>query len=251
MSENESVSHQAKLNIEKRRMEPVGRNLVVKNVERLGSQMLRVTLAGEELAGFNSPSPDDHIKISFPTADGGVEKRDYTPRRFDAKAQSLTIDFALHNGGVGAEWAEKAKPGDPLRIAGPRGSTVISAPGAWWLLIGDETALPSIGRRLEEMAEDTRVISVAAVVDADEEQQFETKANHTAYWIHRPDIQATDAEPFLKALSKLELPKGPGFIWIAAEGEVVRSVRAYFVDTLKHPPEWIKAAAYWSQNPEE
>jgi NADPH-dependent ferric siderophore reductase len=252
MSQNQTGSHAHAIPIiEKKRLEPVGRDLVVKEVERIGSRTLRVTLAGEELAGFNSPSPDDHIKVSFPTPEGGVEKRDYTPRRFDAKTLSLSIDFALHKGGVGAEWAEKAKPGDHLRIGGPRGSTTISAPGAWWLLIGDETALPSIGRRLEELAEGTRAISVVAVVDAEEEQKFRTKANHTAHWIHRPDTQAADAEPFLNLLSKLELPSGPGFIWVAGEGAVARAVRTYFVDTLKHPPEWIKAAAYWSQNPEE
>jgi NADPH-dependent ferric siderophore reductase len=36
--------------------------------------------------------------------------------------------------------------GDAIRIGGPRGSQVIEGPIAHWLLVGDETALPAIGR---------------------------------------------------------------------------------------------------------
>jgi NADPH-dependent ferric siderophore reductase len=237
--------------VERRRLESVRRSLTVEAVRRLSPRMIRVTLVGDELAGFTSPSPDDHIKVFFPMPGGDGEKRDYTPRHFDAKAHSLTIDFALHEGGVGAMWAEQATPGDSLQIGGPRGSTTISAPGAWWLLVGDETAIPSVGRRLEETAAGTRVIGVLAVTGPEEEQQFETKSNLTTHWIHRPDTLAADAGVFLKVLSGLELPAGPGYIWIGAEAEVSRAVRTYFVETLGHPTEWIKASAYWSQHPEE
>lgn len=236
--------------IERLKLEPVRRNLTVKQVQSLTPRMLRVTLAGDELAGFVSPSPDDHIKLLFPVENSDGMKRDYTPRRFDAATRTLSVDFALHEGGVGSDWAQQAKPGDPMQIAGPRGSGVVSAPGAWWLLIGDETALPSIGRRLEEMASGVRVTALMAVTGPEEEQQFATRADLNVLWVHRPDAQAAEPEPLLTAISGLKLPAGPGFIWIAAETEVVRALRAHFIDTLGHPTAWIKAAAYWSLHPE-
>jgi len=231
--------------LNRQRLESVRRSVTVENVRSLTPRMLRVTVVGDELAGFISPSPDDHIKIFFSTPDGGEAKRDYTPRRFDPEARLLSIDFALHEGGAASEWARQAKPGDRLVIGGPRGSTVISAPDAWWLLIGDETALPSVGRRLEEMAGGTQVITLMGVAGREDELPFETKTNLTALWVHRPESQAAEPRPILKAVSELKLPAGEGFIWIAAETEVSRAVRDYFVDTIGHPSEWIKASSYW------
>jgi NADPH-dependent ferric siderophore reductase len=213
--------------------------------------MIRITLSGSELAGFTSPSPDDHIRVFLPDQTGTLSGRDYTPRLFDSRQNLLSIDFVVHDGGLGSSWAQQAKPGVPLQIGGPRGSTIISEPKAWWLLIGDETALPSIGRRLEEMPVATRVITVAAVNGHEEEQQFETKADCSSIWVHRPAAQAVDPAPHLSALADLKLPPGPGFIWIAAEKEVSRALRDYCVGTLGHSPDWIKASSYWSQHLED
>jgi NADPH-dependent ferric siderophore reductase len=237
--------------IELHRMEPIRRCLTVESVRPLSPRMLRVTLRGDELTGFRSPSPDDHIKVFFPTPDGGLQGRDYTPRHFDADARLLTVDFALREGGLGAAWAQHAKPGDPVQIGGPRGSKVIYTPNAWWILIGDETAIPAIGRRLEEMASDTHVIAIVAVTGPEEELTFETKVKLSTHWIHRSETEASDPEPFLKLLAQSQLPPSPGFVWIGAETEVSRAVRSYFIETLGHESEWIKAAAYWSKSSEE
>ena len=236
--------------LERRRLESVRRNLTVTETQLLTPHMLRVTLAGEELAGFVSPSPDDHIKVFFPAqeAAGG---REYTPRHYDRAQNKLVIDFVLHAGGLGSDWAEHAKPGDRLQIGGPRGSTVISAPGAWWLLIGDETAIPAIGRRLEELPERTRVFTLIAVTSAEEEQKFATSCDLKSVWVHRPESEAGNPERVIQPLNGLELPPGPGFIWIATESEVSRAVRSHVIDVLGHPSEWTKASAYWSLNPEE
>ena len=247
MSSNTSLDVSSALPIiEHIRMNPIRRNLVVKHTRRLTSRMLRVTLAGEDLNGFVSPSPDDHIKVFFPTADGGTDARDYTPRHFDSAANELSIDFYLHEAGAGANWARHAAPGDKLQIGGPRGSSVVSASGFWWLLIGDETAMPSVGRRLAEMASGTQVSCVLAVADAKEEQHLETKADLMVHWVHRPPLLATEPEHLLAKLSEITLPEGPGFVWIAAETEVARAVRIHIVETRHHAPEWTKASAYWS-----
>ena len=82
--------------------------------------------------------------------------RDYTPRAFDAAGNRLTIDFALHDAGPATAWALNARPGETLLIGGPRGSTVVPDDFDFYLLAGDETALPSIGRRLESPASGRR-----------------------------------------------------------------------------------------------
>ena len=106
--------------------------------------MIRVTLGGGDLEGFTSLGFDDHIKLFFPAATpaGGEPQsvsRDYTPRRFDAAAKTLEIEFVIHDAGPATRWAEQARVGQQLDIGGPRGSFVIPTTYDWHLLIGDDT----------------------------------------------------------------------------------------------------------------
>ncbi|WP_158808933.1 siderophore-interacting protein [Beijerinckia sp. L45] len=220
----------------------VRRSLVVRRVENVTPNMLRLTLAGDELAGFTSLAPDDHIKIMVP---GEAERRDYTPRRFDTAKNELLIDFALHEAGPVTDWARRARPGDVAQISGPRGSAVVPDDFDWWLLIGDETALPAIGRRIEELSAETPVTSLVAIAGPGEEQTFRTQSTHHAIWVHRLATRSDDPEPLLEALKSFKPPFGDGFIWIAAETTVTRALRAYVSGAMCHPSEWLKASGYW------
>lgn len=221
------------------------RSLVVRRTEYVTPRMLRLTLAGYELAGFTSLSPDDHIKVVVPGANGEDERRDYTPRHFDPVANELTVDFALHEAGPVTAWARAARPGDVAAIGGPRGSVVVPHDFDWWLLIGDETALPAIGRRIEELPAGTRVTSIVAVAGPEEEQRFATSADHAAIWVHRPAERADDPAPLLAALDRWEAPPGDGFIWVAAEAGVARALRMRVLGERRHPAAWLKASGYW------
>lgn len=232
--------------IVRHRHETRRRSLIVAAREHLSPGMIRIVLEGEALADFVSLGADDHVKLFVPAeGDGEPQRRDYTPRAYDRAAGSLTIDFAVHDAGPATRWAIDAVPGDVIEIGGPRGSAVISPTFDWWLLVGDETALPAIGRRIEELPEGTLAISVVAVTSAEEEQRFDTAAHHTAIWAHRPAAQADDPATVLAALRDVVLPEGEGFVWIAAETVVARAVRDYFTTERGHPHEWIKAAGYW------
>src|SRR5690606_25905092 len=155
------------LTVQKLRHPTKPRMLQVRHIVDLTPSMRRITLAGADLEGFLSASFDDHIKLFLPSGPGAMPvlptigpngpefpsdqprpvSRDYTPRHYDAAAQELVIDFVLHHSGPATDWASQASPGDYLGIAGPRGSFVIPTAFDWHLLIGDETALPAIGRR--------------------------------------------------------------------------------------------------------
>ena len=160
-------------------------------------------------------------------------------------AGTLAIDFALHDGGPATLWAMQAKAGDAVEIAGPRGSTLVPWSFDWYLLIGDETALPAIGRRIEEAPEGVKIISLGAVAGPGEEQVFETTAEHTAYWVNRPAALADDPEPVLAALAEIQFPAGDGFVWVAAEARVAKAVRAVIEVDRFHPRQWTKASGYW------
>lgn len=170
--------------------------------------------------------------------------RDYTPREFDVAAGTLTIEFALHDDpGPATAWAIAAQPGDAIAIGGPRGSLVVLASLDWYWLLGDETALPAIGRRLAELSGE-KVSVIAAVASADEEIALPLGPDHTLEWVHRPATLARDPAPLLARLAGRDLPTGTGFVWIAAEAGVARALREAAL-AKGQPPHCLKAAGYW------
>jgi NADPH-dependent ferric siderophore reductase len=216
------------------------RELAVVRVERPSPQFARVTLAGDELAGFVSASFDDHLKF-MPGDDAGGEaiRRDYTPRRHDAAAGELAIEFALHGHGAASDWARHAAVGQRVVIGGPRGSFIVPLDYDWHLLAGDATALPAIRRRLEELPAGARAI-VLAQLDAADRLPFTTAARLDLHWI---DPAADLAE----ALRGLALPPGDGYAWAAGEAAAMARLRRVLVDEKGLAKEAMRVAAYWKR----
>lgn len=230
--------------IQRFRHELKRRRLTVTQATDINPGMRRIELEGDDLSDFQSLGFDDHIKIFIPDPSGESIRRDYTPRRFDAAQRRLTLDFALHEAGPATRWAIHAKEGDTLEIGGPRGSSVISGDIAEWLLIGDETALPAIGRFVEEAGADTRIRTLVAVESEDCEQAFTTSAQHETTYVHRPLSTAGDASALIAVLERMTLAER-SFIWIAAEGSATRALRAYLTGPRGHALTWMKASGYW------
>lgn len=230
--------------IERVRFELKRRSLQVERSIRLTPGMLRIVFSGDDLRDFASLAPDDHIKLFVPTPSGEVVPRSYTPRRYDAEAHTLAIDFALHDAGPATNWAIDARPGDRLEVGGPKGSTIISADIRHWLLIGDETALPAIARRIEEIGAGVRVTSVVAVTGPQEHLVFDACADMRTLWAYRSISDSADPGALLAILKTIDvLPET--FVWIAAEALVTRAVRSYLVQERGHPLSWMKASGYW------
>jgi len=89
-------------------------------------------------------------------------------------------------------------------------------------------------------------VATFVVAAAGEAQSFQTRARWTPHWIAR--TPGTDDAALLRAsLADHILPGGDGFVWIAAEASVARSIRTYMLDERRHPKEWTKAAGYWKR----
>ncbi|WP_019631204.1 siderophore-interacting protein [Actinomadura atramentaria] len=231
--------------------------------------MRRVVLTGDQLGAFRSnghdifpfrtENADDHVKLVFldgtdvpaPVQEDGtldwtrealMRSRDYTPRRFDAAARRLELDFVRHRGGLAAEWAERAAPGDRVLVAGPRGTTVLPPGIDWYFLAGDETALPAIARRVEELPAGTPVTAVVSVPSAADEQAFEHAADLHVTWVHR-DTAGPDA--FMDAVRDAPWRDGRVYAWAAGEAGMLRPLRRWFKDVRKVDRGCTDVAGYW------
>ena len=191
----------AHLAIERIRHPIQARHLQVVRRIQVSPGFVRLTLAGPELAGFASAGFDDHLKLILPQA--GQERpslpivqdgrpvfsgprpvlRDYTPARFDAAAGELDIEVALHEAGPASDWAAAAFVGQWVGIAGPRGSLVIPTGFDWHWLIGDETALPAISRRLAELPAHTRATVRIQVQNPADRRALPSAAQLDLQWV--------------------------------------------------------------------
>ena len=221
--------------VERVRHELKRRALTVQSVETPTPHFRRITFTDESLSDFVSASFDDHIKVFV-----GDARRDYTPRSFDNAARTLVIEFALHGDGPAAEWAGRAAPGDTLAIGGPKGSLIVPLDYDWHLLAGDDTALPAISRRLEELPAGARAMVLLKAADAADRRAFATSADVALTWV------STDDE-LLAAVRSLVLPEGEGYAWCAGEAACMAALRRELVEVKGHPAEAIRAAAYWKR----
>ena len=232
------------------RHQPRRRTLTIKNVEKIAAHMIRVTLTGD-LEGFVSLGFDDHVKLFFP--DGTLDAegrpnmfgRDFTPRRHDAAANTLEIDFAIHDAGPATRWAAQAKPGATLALGGPRGSFIIPTAYDWHLFIGDETGLPAIGRRLAELAAGSRALVVGEVDGPEDELAFASKADVTVAWAHRDGAAPGESDALAKRLATLKFPAGDYYAWVACESLIAKALRQQLIAAHGANPKWMRAAGYW------
>ena len=237
------------------------RRIQVQTVERVSPHFVRVRFAGEELADFVSASFDDHIKLMLPPQPGvplvlpvagpdgpalppGAERpvmRDYTPRAFDPDARTLDIEFLLDSEGSATEWAASAKPGDEVGVGGPRGSFVVPTGFDLHLLIGDESAIPAIARRLQELPAGAQVITVVETADPADRREWQTRAKVQAHW-----LQSGAVDTLAQAVSALALPEGAEvFAWAAGEAASMVAVRQSLLDGQGLDKSRVRASAYW------
>ncbi|MFZ6779882.1 siderophore-interacting protein [Undibacterium sp. Ji83W] len=235
--------------IERLHWEKRSRTLRVTSVTRLTPNMQRITFQSDDLHDFASLAHDDHVKIMLPVA-GEADSfvtREYTPRYFDTQARTLVLDFALHQHGPANDWARRAKTGDTLIVNGPGKSMVVADDFDWYLLIGDATALPAITRRVEQLRAGVHVTSIIMLADAADKQASVTAANWQTQWLICEHDSVSDEQALLVTAAAYQFPPGDGYIWIAAERQAARALRAYMVEQRGQPEAWIKSSSYWTR----
>lgn len=242
------------------------RRVRVQEVRQMTPHMVRVTFHGPDLADFQSVGFDDHIKLILPRMENGAAlfpdfssdgrtalaggapaiMRDYTPGHFDPDALTLDVDFALHEAGPATTWALQAQPGQEMMIGGPRGSFLVPDDFDWYLLMGDETALPAIGRRLGALPPHATTLVFVEVASGADELPFALNRRTHLTWLHRDGQEAGATDLLEQALARTPLPAGDGHCWIACETLTAKRLRQMLV-TRGQPGAWIRASGYWKR----
>ncbi len=194
------------------------RRLTVVSVADVTPHYRRVLLAGPDLDGWRSPGADDHVRLFFPV--DGVPQEEWSSREFTPipVGPGVAFEFLLHDGGVAADWARTANPGDELVVGGPRGSLGFDGEPDWWLLAGDLTALPAIRRFLASVPAEVHADVIVDAADPADRQELHTPGELTTTWVR-------DAGALLDAIGAAPERGGDGFAFVAAEQSVVKPAR--------------------------
>jgi NADPH-dependent ferric siderophore reductase len=221
--------------------------------------MVRVTLAGDELAGFPGDGPDRRIKMFFPVegqdrpavprastagpvwpaGEARPAIRTYTVRRFDPAAGELDVDFVLHGTGPAAQWARDAAPGAWVGVSEPGGRWEPDPAAEVQVVIGDETALPAVATVLDALPPDAAVLGFVEVADAAEEQPLPRPVT----WVHRGD--AEPGAPLAAAVRAAVFPPGRAQAWLSGESACVKELREHLLEERGLDRRAVYATGYW------
>jgi NADPH-dependent ferric siderophore reductase len=114
----------------------------------------------------------------------------------------------------------------------------------WHLLIGDDTGLPAIARRLEELPAGARAVALVEVDGPTDQVDIESAANASVHWVHRNGAEAGTPGLLLDALRRLQLPRGDYYAWAACESLAAKALRAQLIADHGANPKWIRAAGW-------
>lgn len=238
------------------------RELTVTSWRDLTPRMRRVTLTGP-MEGFVSAGPSDHVKVFFPDPQSGllnaprivegrlerpagdVIARDYTP--LVNSAGELELDFVIHgDDGPASAWASRVATGEPLVVAGPRGSKLPPEGADRYVLAGDETALPAISRWLQLLPDDADVTVLAEVQDADDEAYLAALGSpHPVTYLHRGTAAPGTTTLLGDAVRALPVRDGACFWWLAGESQSLIAARRYLRRELGLDQTAVDCSGYW------
>lgn len=244
------------------------RLMQVAGVETIAPTMRRLTLKGEDLARF---ATDRHLHckllfaprgrqpiwprvgadglIRWPDGEDKLRVRKYTIRHVDADRGTMAIDFVLHaDAGPGSEFGENAAIGDTVGVIGPGGLGI--GPADWYMLAGDETALPAISRILESLPSSATGVALIEVPDHHHVQHLESPSGIVIRWITRDGASAGSTSDLADTVAALSIPTFPTrvFAWTGTEFTAFRAIRAHLRQKIGLHSDQHHVVAYWRRH---
>jgi len=245
-----------------RREPPRFRRVEVRRVEPASPRLVRVTLAGPDLAGLTVEEPAASVRLLLPASDterlaiprwNGNEFllpdgrrptiRTFTPRRLDRETLELDIETVIHGDGVASRWAAAAQPGTPAAISGPGRGYAIDRETSAFLLAGDETAIPAISQLLEALPTETPTQVHIEVTRADARLALPDHPNASVSWYDLPP-GAPPGDALVAAVRIAELAPGAR-VWAAGEAAAMQRIRRHLFEERSWPRDRTTVRGYW------
>lgn len=239
----------------------------VERSEQLSPSMIRITFGGDGLASFvPDDTTDQYVNALFlPDAatytvpfdvdsvraldvDQRPRGRRFTVRSWDDDARRLVIDFVAHGDvGFAGRWAQRAAVGDRLQMVGPSGGYRPDPDADWYLLVGDESALPAIAASLEALTADAQAVVVVVVDESANEIDLPVASGVDLRWVHRRTA-AMPEEALLDAVASVDWAPGRVDVFVHGEAGEVRAVRKHLLAERGVERHTASISPYWRRD---
>lgn len=233
----------------------------------VNDRLLRLVFSSEGLHDFPGGSGARHIKLFFPKPHQRIPvlpclgpngpvwppakdkpiPRTYSVRGFDEEKKRLSIEFVVHGeDSVGSTWADNAKLGDQVGLAGPGGPDPIIEPSEYYILAGDLSAIPAMSAVLEKLP-----------VTAHGKAFIHVPERSDCFEIKRPDvfeiIWVHSSEQLLHEVrhSELRVLNKRCSAFIAGESSEVLAIRDYLRAEVGLTKKNMYAIPYWRRRQSE
>lgn len=210
--------------------------------------MVRVTLAGAELAGLERGDPGSSVRVLLPRDDGRFELPTWNGNEFlwgdgararirtltpvevrgDGDATELDVDVVVHDDAPLTRWALAAVAGSPAAVSGTGSGYEIDPAARSYVLLGDESAVPAICTILAELpAGATATVHLERRTVA-EPVELPAHPGATVVWSVLPD----DAPPgdTLVDTARAVVLGDDTRVWAAGEAAAVQRIRKLVFD---------------------
>jgi NADPH-dependent ferric siderophore reductase len=252
-----------------RREPPRFRRVEVSRIEARSPRLVRVTLTGPELEGFDIGLPAASVRLLVPRLDQPTDRppsgdlvlpewngnefldadgsrpaiRTLTPVRFDADGLELDVEVVLHGSGPLSSWAEAAEPGARVAVAGTGRGYTVDPDSFDVVLAGDESALPAIGVLIEALPTTAAVRVFVEVADPEARLDLPAHPGLIERWLAadpgRPPgaalVDAVEAAPLTAEVR----------VWAAGEAAAMWRIRKHLFEGLGVPRSHAVVRGYW------
>ncbi|MEZ2127820.1 MULTISPECIES: DUF2218 domain-containing protein [unclassified Sinorhizobium] len=213
---------------------------------------LNLLLPHQDVAEPQWPSVGADGLIKWENPQRRPVTRKYTVRSIDQAASTIDIDFVRHaDAGPGSSFAERARPDDVIGALGPGGGGLVEAD--WYLLAGDETALPAIARMAEHLPSEARAVILIEVADRQEIQALSSSVRADIRWLCRREARSQPGALLTEAIRSVTFPSEGTriYAWAACEFEAFRQIREYFRRNRKLSKAEHLVVSYWRRGKSE
>lgn len=236
--------------------------------EQVTPHMVRVTLAGGDLARYEFKGFDQWFRLAIPVHDGdrldnlptrfgiggylryltlpkGTRPviRNYTARAYRTDPAELDIDFVVHGtDGIAAPWAHAVEPGADVAFI-DQGCGWNPVPADSILIVADESGLPAAAGILRDLPRQTRGTAIIELFDARDRQELTPPPAVEIRWLERRADQLPGASA-LPALRALELT-GSVYAFTVGESALATGARRHLVTERGIPKSNVTFCGYW------
>lgn len=127
----------------------------------------------------------------------------------------------------------------------PGGAYKVDAEADWYLIGGDEAALPAVATLLEALPASCFAHVFVEVADAAEELQLESPARFEVTWLHHGGAAGRVGRKLEQAVRDFVFPEGSGRVWIGCEAGVMREIRHHLLSDRGMDRAHAHTQGYW------